>query len=74
VTARPLTAAEERVARLVAAGRSNAEVAAELALTAKAVEWHLSRIYGKLGAPSRAELPARLNADVSWLRGQTDRE
>jgi DNA-binding NarL/FixJ family response regulator len=56
VTTRLLTPMEEQVARLVATGRSNPEIAEELDLTRKTVEWHLSRIYRKLGAHSRAEL------------------
>lgn len=54
-----LTATESRVADLVADGRSNKEVAAELFVTVKGVEAHLSRIYRKLGVKSRAELMRR---------------
>jgi DNA-binding CsgD family transcriptional regulator len=54
-----LSATEERIAQLVAAGRTNAEVAAELHLSRKTVEWNLSKIYRKLGVRSRAELAAR---------------
>jgi DNA-binding NarL/FixJ family response regulator len=57
-----LTNAEQRVARLVAAGRSNDEVAAELGLEAAAVSAHLSAVFRKLDARSRAELGARLAA------------
>jgi DNA-binding CsgD family transcriptional regulator len=55
-----LTATEQRVADLVAAGRSNAEVAHELFLSPKTVEWNLSKIYKKLHVRSRAELTAKL--------------
>ncbi len=51
-----LTAAEQRVAGLVAAGRSNAEIAAELFMGQRTVEAHLSRVYHKLGVRSRTEL------------------
>ena len=51
-----LTAAESRVAALVAAGRKNREVAAELFTTVATVEAHLTRIYRKLGLRSRTEL------------------
>jgi DNA-binding CsgD family transcriptional regulator len=54
-----LTGTEQRVAALVAAGRSNAEVARELVLSTKTVEWNLSKVYRKLGVRSRAELAAR---------------
>jgi DNA-binding NarL/FixJ family response regulator len=48
------------VAELVAAGRSNKEVAAALFLSEKTIEHHLSRIYAKLEVRSRVELAARL--------------
>lgn len=51
-----LTAAEQRVADLVAAGRTNAEVAAELFMGLRTVEAHLSRVYRKLSVRSRTEL------------------
>jgi DNA-binding CsgD family transcriptional regulator len=57
-----LTAAESRVAALVAAGRTNREVAAELFTTVATVEAHLTRIYRKLELRSRTEL-ARAVAD-----------
>ena len=59
-----LTSAEQRVARLVAAGRSDDEVAAELGLDADAVPAHLSAVFRKLGTRSRAELRAQLAAAI----------
>jgi DNA-binding NarL/FixJ family response regulator len=55
-----LTAAETRVAALVAEGRKNKEIAAELYTTVGTVEAHLTRIYRKLGIRSRAELVRRV--------------
>ncbi len=55
-----LTPRERVVARLVAGGHTNREVAAELVISAKTVEHHLGRIYAKLGLRSRTELAARL--------------
>jgi DNA-binding CsgD family transcriptional regulator len=55
-----LTPTEQRVAALVALGRSNKEVARELFVTVRTVESNLSRIYGKLAIRSRTELAARL--------------
>ena len=55
-----LTAMEESVAELVAAGHSNVEVARLLFISPKTVEWNLSKIYKKLHVRSRAELAARL--------------
>jgi DNA-binding CsgD family transcriptional regulator len=57
-----LTAAEQRVAELAAAGRSNAEIAAELFMGLRTVEAHLSRIYRKLSVRSRTELCRTLTA------------
>jgi DNA-binding CsgD family transcriptional regulator len=51
-----LTAQEMRVALAVARGAKNREVAAELYLSPKTIEFHLGRVYRKLGIHSRAEL------------------
>ena len=53
-----LTPQEDAVTRLVARGLSNKEVAAELYLSSKTVQYHLTRIYAKLGIRSRTELTA----------------
>jgi DNA-binding CsgD family transcriptional regulator/tetratricopeptide (TPR) repeat protein len=53
---RVLTAAEQRVADLVVAGRTNNEIAAELFMGRRTVEAHLSRVYRKVGVRSRTEL------------------
>jgi DNA-binding NarL/FixJ family response regulator len=55
-----LTPQERAVAELVARGLTNREVAAELVVSAKTVERHLSRIYSKLGVRSRTELAIAL--------------
>jgi DNA-binding CsgD family transcriptional regulator len=56
-----LTAAEGRVAGLVAMGRTNREVAAALFLSERTVASHLTHIYAKLGVRSRTELSRRLH-------------
>ena len=53
-----LTAQELAVARLVAEGMSNRQVASELFISIKTVQFHLTHIYAKLGVSSRAELAA----------------
>jgi DNA-binding CsgD family transcriptional regulator len=56
-----LTAAERRVATLVAEGQTNREVAAALFLGERTVASHLTHIYAKLGVRSRTELANRLH-------------
>ncbi len=51
-----LTPAEERIAALVAQGKTNKEVAAALFLSDRTVEGHLAHIFGKLGIRHRTEL------------------
>jgi DNA-binding CsgD family transcriptional regulator len=51
-----LTPGERRVADLAAAGHRNRQIANELFITVKAVEWHLGNSYRKLGIQGRAEL------------------
>lgn len=60
-----LTPQELAVATLVANGRTNREVAGELFLSVKTVQYHLTRIYSKLGIRSRGELAARGLDDVT---------
>ena len=60
-----LTPAEERVAALVAGGKTNREVAAALFVSDRTVEGHLSRIFGKLGVRHRTELARALESRQS---------
>ena len=52
----PLTSREREIADLVAAGRTNREIAEQLVLSTRTIEAHLRNIYGKLGVRSRVEL------------------
>jgi ATP/maltotriose-dependent transcriptional regulator MalT len=61
-----LTAQELAVARLVAQGMSNRQVASELFVSVKTVQFHLTRIYAKLGVSSRTELAAQFR-DTDYL-------
>ena len=58
----PLTAREQEVARLVAAGATNREVASTLFLSPKTVERHLVNLFRKLEVRNRTELAARFGA------------
>jgi len=56
----PLTARQLAVARAVAEGKSNRQVARELYITVKTVEYHVSQIFAKLGIDARADIAAAL--------------
>ncbi len=55
-----LTPQELQVALAVAGGAANKEAAAALLISPKTVEYHLAKVYAKLGVHSRAELATRL--------------
>ena len=55
-----LTAQELVVARLAGSGLSNREIAAQLVVSIKTVEYHLHHAFGRLGITSRRQLAARL--------------
>jgi DNA-binding CsgD family transcriptional regulator len=59
-TVNELTAQEAQIARLARSGCSNPEIGAQLFISRRTVEWHLRKIFTKLGISSRKELRAAL--------------
>ncbi len=59
-TAEELTAQEAHIARLARNGRSNPEISTQLFISPRTVEWHLRKVFTKLGISSRKELRAAL--------------
>jgi len=55
-----LTERERTIARLIAAGASNPEIAQQLFLSRKTIERHVSNVLKKTGVRNRAELAARV--------------
>ena len=55
-----LTPQEVQVARLAADGQTNPEIGARLFLSPRTVEWHLTKVFGKLGLGSRKQLRSAL--------------
>lgn len=66
VAAPDLARREQEIVSRPVLGRTNKEIAAELSLSAKTVEWYLSRLFQKLGVESRTELVANAQRD-GWV-------
>ena len=61
----PLTARESQIASMAAAGYANQEIADRLFITAHTVEYHLKKVFRKLGIASRRQLRDKVGSELS---------
>ncbi len=62
-----LTPREREVVKLIAEGRNNAAIAADLVLTGRAVEKHINAIFSKLGLSEEVDVHRRVKAALAYL-------
>lgn len=68
-----LSGRERQIVAAIVSGRTNKEIAHQLHISPKTVEWHIARVYARAGLHSRAELAAQAERG-GWLETLTDTE
>jgi DNA-binding NarL/FixJ family response regulator len=68
-----LTGRELQIVAAVLNGKTNKEIAHELDIASKTVEWHLARVFARMNVSSRAELAVRAERG-GWLQSLDDQE